>query len=373
MSENQQMEQDNIIYLINEKEKTASVVGCNSNNSKIFLPASINYELNEYPVTSIKKKAFEFCSITSIEFSENSKLQTIEEYAFNKASIESITIPSEVTFIGYFAFSYCYQLQHIEFSKESKLQIIEERAFSGTSIKSIKIPSEVIYIGERAFSNCHKLQYIEFSNESKLQAIGEYAFDETLIESITIPSSVTDLIEGWCGGFTNLKNIKISPSNQQYRCHEEGMIIGKSSKETSNFDCFVFCFKNIKNITIPDSIKYISAWSFSGSSIKSITIPSEVTYIGESAFSNCYQLQHIDFSNESKLQTIGADAFFRSAIKSIAIPSEVTFIGDRAFYYCWQLKIIELNEKFNIDSINLIFSKPSFFMCPVSLHFSPSK
>lgn len=58
-----------------------------------------------------------------------------------KTSIESIIIPNEVRIIGKRAFYECKQLQYIEISEESKLQTIEEFAFSDSEIKSITIQS----------------------------------------------------------------------------------------------------------------------------------------------------------------------------------------------------------------------------------------
>lgn len=51
---------------------------------------------------------------------------------------------------------FCRNLQKVEFSNDSKLQTIEEIAFSDTLIKGITIPLNVTRIGKKAFSYCKK-------------------------------------------------------------------------------------------------------------------------------------------------------------------------------------------------------------------------
>ena len=172
------------------------------------------------------------------------------------------------------------------------------------------------------------IKSIEIAEDSKLQTIEENAFSLTPIQSLTIPSEVTDLRDGWCNFTNELTTIKMSPSNPQYCCLDEKMIIGKSSIENKNYDCLIFCARNIKSITIPDSIKYICSYAFEKSSIESIIIPPEVIRIEKCAFYNCLNLKRIEFSKDSKLQTIEEDALSLSPIESISIPSEVTDLKD---------------------------------------------
>lgn len=82
-----------------------------------------------------------------------------------------------------------------------------------------------------------------------------------------------------------------------------------------------------------------------------IKIPSGVTVIGEGAFYRCTLLEYIEFSKDSKLQTIGKNAFESSSILSIAIPSEVTFIDKNAFCNT-PLQIFEIDENSKLVSID---------------------
>ena len=72
-----------------------------------------------------------------------------------------MTIPSEVTTIGRNIFAGCVNLQMVTFAEGSKLQTIENNAFENcTSLTEITIPSEVTTIGSDIFRGCTNLQTI---------------------------------------------------------------------------------------------------------------------------------------------------------------------------------------------------------------------
>ena len=99
MNENQQeklnkrIDQGNLVYSINLKEKTASVIDQKNFKKNIIIPRSVNYESNEYTITSISKRAFLFSQIGTVQFSPDSRIQTIEPEAFFFSTIQCISIP----------------------------------------------------------------------------------------------------------------------------------------------------------------------------------------------------------------------------------------------------------------------------------------
>ena len=106
-------------------------------------------------ITAIGKEAF----FTNYEYSEGSiesitlpsNLTTLENYAFAGQSLRSITIPGGVSEIVTDAFSGCDSLNTIVIQKG--VTTIQEGAFNYCdSIKSVSIPSTVTYIDYRAFS-----------------------------------------------------------------------------------------------------------------------------------------------------------------------------------------------------------------------------
>lgn len=205
-----------------------------------FFSKEISYESKEYFVSSILCRAFKNSNVEFIQFPSNSKLQTIDKSAFSSLKIKRIRIPLSVTSIGENAFSFCRQLEVIEIHNDSKLHMIDKNAFSYSAIKNIKIPSELV-----------------------------------------------DLREGWCDTTKCLTKISVSSKNTRYCSFDDKMIIGKSSIEQSNYDCLVFCVRDIKQIKIPNFIEHICTFSFN----------------------KCKKLEIVEFSDDSKLQTIDKDAF----------------------------------------------------------------
>ena len=82
----------------------------------------------------------------------------------NCIQLETIQIPSKISYIGASAFNYCTSLKTITFEGNS-LTHIDNWAFSDCPIKSIYIPASVIQIGWGAFS-CPQLQEIHMLGEN---------------------------------------------------------------------------------------------------------------------------------------------------------------------------------------------------------------
>lgn len=126
---------------------------------------------------------------TRLVLPEKSPTETdyeIYQYAFyTNKKIISVTIPSSVTSIGSWAFSWCSSLQSIIFEGDSQLQSIGYNAFyECISLTSITIPSSVTSIGSGAFYNCDSLMSITIP--SSVTSIGSYAFlDCTNLMSVT--------------------------------------------------------------------------------------------------------------------------------------------------------------------------------------------
>ena len=247
-------------------------------------------------------------------------------------SLESITIPSSVTSIGYRVFSRCKLLREIKivdnplFVVDSDMLIDQKNmkllAYFGTK-NDVTIPSSVTCIGDCAFKCRDSLKSIAIP--SSVTSIGNGAFEHCCSSgTVTIPSSVTSIGHSVFSGCESLESISIP-----------------SSVTSIGNDAFGFC-SSLKSITIPSSVTSIGNNAFGYcSSLKSITIPSSVTSIGWRVFSDCSSLESIVLS--SSVVCIGKSAFWGcSSLESITIPSSVTSIGDCAFWDCSSLESITI-------------------------------
>ena len=82
----------------------------------------------------IKSHAFQYTNLKKINFERGSRLSKIKDFSFENLLIEEIVIPDSVTFIGSYAFRYCYKLKKVTIKKASHLETIEKSAFEKTKI-----------------------------------------------------------------------------------------------------------------------------------------------------------------------------------------------------------------------------------------------
>ena len=189
----------------------------------VFIPA---YH-NGLPVTAIAANAFYNLAspfmVTSITFAPNSRLTTINGNAFrNLPNLKNITIPASVTTIDYwFPFAMCPSLESITVengntafrSEENCLIRIADNmvilglynstipsditgigygAFSDhTKLTDVTIPANVKILENYAFSSCSNLENVIFESDSLLEIIGSDAFQSCKkLKSIVIPAEV---------------------------------------------------------------------------------------------------------------------------------------------------------------------------------------
>ena len=183
--------------------------------------------------------AFERCSaLTSVVFSANSSLKTIDCAFAGCTSLKCIDIPEGVV----------------------KLK----SAFSNTGLRDIVIPSSVKIIYS-AFSGCASL-----TNATMLGKVESmpYAFSGcSSLVSATVPQGVTNMT-GAFNGCSSLLAVKIPDSTISI----SGAFSGCSS---------------LTAIEIPASIRDLGSSTFSGcTGIPEIVIPNTITNIGDYAFQN---------------------------------------------------------------------------------------
>ena len=169
-----------------------------------------------------KSKDIKTCTVH-----EGCKLVT--EAFYGCTSLNSVSIPEGVTFIGKNAFYGC------------------------SNLSSLTIPSSITRIyGEDVFLGCSNLQYAEYDNGLYL-GNSENAY---LVLAKTTSTDITDFyVDGWC---------KIISPKAFYQC------------------------TSLTSVTIPEGVVSIEEKAFEFcSNLNSVTLPSTVAYVGTYAFANC--------------------------------------------------------------------------------------
>lgn len=88
---------------------------------------------------------------------------TIKESAFSNSGLTSIFIPSAVEVISEDAFNNCRSLDIVTIAQNSQLQVIEKYAFNRCdALTQINIPAKLTTIGDNAFQFCGMLEKVYF-------------------------------------------------------------------------------------------------------------------------------------------------------------------------------------------------------------------
>lgn len=300
---------------------------------------------------------------TASKYTILKSVKTIGNWAFALTNLTEITIPSNVTTIGHYAFSGC------------------------NGLTGISIPKSVTTIGEYAFSLCLRLsnitvdkQNINYTSQdgilftkniSKLicyprgktgsnytipisvTTIGYSAFEGSrYLTSILIHKNVISIDGNVFSSCHLLSNIIVDVENNYYTS-KDGILYNKNITK-------IICYpvgKTESEFTIPNSVTTIGTKAFwFCTELTSVTIPTSVITIDNVAFFYCSSLTSISIPNS--VTTIGYSAFDNCFnLERITIPKSVTKIGNKAFGYGISNLISGVEIYGEIDSAASTYSK----------------
>ena len=300
----------------------------------------------------------------SIPSSYNGKaVVSIDDSAFEYATITKIYIPNSVTSIGNRAFASCSSLANV-IIPDSVTSIGNSAFYGCSSFTSIVIPNSVKTVSNSMFYNCSSLVSVVIGDS--VTSIGEWAFYGcSSLTSITIPDSVTSIGRYAFRACDSLTSVVIPDSVTsigedafKYCSNLTSVVIG-NNVASIGYSAFYGC-SNLTNVVIPNSVTSIGDYAFSGCSrLTSVVIPDSVTSIGSSAFYGCSIVDAtmpslaISYISKDSLQTvvitsgdnIPNNAFKNcSSLTSVVIGDSVTSIGDNAFYNCSSLASVVIGE-----------------------------
>lgn len=131
----------------------------------------------------------------------------------------------------------------------------------------------------------------------------------------------------------NLNGIVYVPEEVQY---------GSTTYKVTGIDSFGN--KDIREISLPGTIKNIADWTFQNcNNLQTVKLGEGISYVSDRMFNNCTALKHVSLPNS--LQNIGSLAFGAcTSLKSLQLPKALESLGNSAFSGCESLSNIELPE-----------------------------
>ena len=192
--------------------------------------------------------------------------------------------------------------------------------YGNTNIKKVYIPRSICHIGKRAFAECNNLLEIEIGKQLVL-------YDFEAFEGTAWLNQQQDGI------------VYLGKTVYTYKgTLPQHLIIKRGTKvicdhafSSSNES------KNINNITLPRSLRYLSGFDLT--SVENVLIPSRVNIIGTDAFFACSNLKKIVFPKRLKKICYGAFSECYS-LANIILPQSLIVIDDWAFHNCTSNKEI---------------------------------
>ncbi|MDD4821844.1 MAG: leucine-rich repeat domain-containing protein [Bacteroidales bacterium] len=294
---------DSISYIVNQDGASASVYRCiDDKTGSVVIPDSVMIDSVNYLVTSI------------------------EEWAFYKSNITSVSIPAGVADIYNNAFSGCHKLTQF---------VVAEDNPSYSSIDGV-----LYSMDKKTLVAYPAAKGPAYTIAEGVTIVGRSAFAyDTLITSVTIPESVTMLQRGAFYACSSLTSVNI-PSGV------------KAIEQSLFYDC-----TSLASLVIPEGVTSIGLYAFEGcEALTSLTLPEGLTSISESAFSYCSSL--VSMTIPPGITKIEGDLFYQcSALVSVSLPEHLDSIGSFAFSGCKSLASIVLP-----DSLTTI-GDCAFFEC----------
>lgn len=131
----------------------------------------------------------------------------------------------------------------------------------------------------------------------------------------------------------NLNGIVYVPEEVQY---------GSTTYKVTGID--YFGNKDIREISLPGTIKNIADWTFQNcNNLQTVKLGEGISYVSDGMFNNCTALKNVSLPNS--LQNIGSLAFGAcTSLKSLQLPKALESLGNSAFSGCESLSNIELPD-----------------------------
>ena len=215
---------------------------------------------------------------------------------------------------------------------------IANHAFQdNTTVTKIWLPDTITEIGWEAFNGCSNLKIINIPQSA--ETLGRRMFGGCLLDEFYCYSPYVNENKNSDFNIPKAKKIIYGGADWCTKISYNEAVEEVVLLDTVKFISFSEC-KNLKQVTIPDSVTYITKVAFSGcTKLTHITIPGSVKQIDHEAFSGSYATDVVLCEGVEEIAGKLGDyrngyrygAFSSCKINSISIPKSLKRIGAEAF------------------------------------------
>ena len=314
------------------------------------------------PCDSILGETFRDCpNLTKITIGEG--LKYIGDNAFANSPVKEANLPSTLRDVSSYAFggysSYCPFINNIQ--PENHIRYIGRVAYQcvDRDLEEYTIKDGTVTLADNLFENSQGKATI-FHIPASVEQIGNRAFAYTQIKALPEMPGLKRIGGEAFYGCKNLKKLTIPETVEYigggafYGCSN----IWSLTYNAINAECESFMEPNapLEKIVIGDKVRRLPRGIFSGKEFSEVTLPACLERIDESAFYGCKNLTTINLSDS--IRYIGDNAFYGcSSLKNIHWPLRLTTIGSKAFRQT-ALETISLPE--GVTSVG----DGAFYVCP---------
>ena len=343
---------DGIGYTITSFDDfTVAVDGLSENISGIVeLPSVISYKNKSFTVTSIK--SMHSNKIESVIIP--STVTYLSDYAFNGSSIKNLVIPDNVTGLGK---SICANCE---------------------SLISVSIPSNISYLPHYSFKGCKSLKKFEWNRVWGGVRIGPRAFEGCIsLTSFTIPTGKWGSSTGgdWDGsvpyklmafyGCTSLDTLIIGDSKEKLYLGADD--IGNSTKKefddspirylylgsdyVKNGPYGVPKFERVKHLVIGDSVSSLTNWP--SGNLKTLEIGSQLSKVTD--FSKNTTLEYIKVKRTNPPTAMGFSNYnFINTILYVPRGCKAIYESRAIWKNFWNIQEYDITNNIQQTSVDAI-------------------
>ena len=327
----------------------------------VIVPSQVEYNGRSFPVTIIEREAFYGMDIRSVVLPDSVVL--IEDSAFKCCRrLRNVTLGNSLKKIGNSAFGWCDALTYMPMP--ASVEQVGYQALQDTRMVSVQLQRGVIYFGHILYGYNGYLpehSYIVVREgttviaDSAFNSKFEYRFDGRNLEGVVLPAGMKRIGDGafaFCKGllYINLpesieyvssysfdKNVKIVPTPKiNPKMTQTVEYCPNDANIIEETERYTLDDNGI--LTFKDDVTMLKDEEFKGrNDIKKVILPGTVDSVGESSFAGCKSLKEVVFSEGVRIIWRWA---FRGChkLKKIQLPSSMENVCSSAFSYCKGLK-----------------------------------